>query len=88
MAYFAVSYQLNRDKDYQTLWDEMDRLGGHKVMRSFYFLDVDADSAATLRDHLRQYVDTDDALAIVQIESRPAHYRAYKGTNDWINQRF
>lgn len=88
MGYFAVSYQLNKDKDYQTLWDELDRLNGHKVMRSFYFLDVNLKECSELRDHLKAFVDDDDMLAVVKIESKPAHYRAFVGTNDWINARF
>ena len=41
MAYFAVSYQLNNEKNYAPLWDALDDMGGHKVMNSFYFLDLD-----------------------------------------------
>jgi len=88
MGYFAVSYQLNNQKDYQKLWDEMERLDGHKVMRSFYFLDVDVEKCSELRDYLSDFVDDDDAIAVVKIESRPAHKMAFKGTNDWINARF
>lgn len=88
MGYFAVSYQLNNQKNYQKLWDEMERLGGHKVMRSFYFLDVDLERCSELRDHLSGFVDGDDAIAVIKIESRPAHQMAFKGTNDWIKARF
>ena len=88
MAYFAVSYQLNNQKDYQPLWDEMERLEGHKVMRSFYFLDVDLNTCAQMRDHLLNFIDNDDAVAVVKIESRPSHQMGYKGTNDWISARF
>jgi hypothetical protein len=87
MAFFAVSYQLNLQKDYPTLWEEMERLDAHKVMRSFYFLDLDI-SASELRDHLKDYIDNDDALAVVPFEKRPHHHMGFKGTNDWIRQRF
>jgi hypothetical protein len=30
MTFFVVSYDLKKNKDYQTLWDEMARLKGHK----------------------------------------------------------
>lgn len=87
MAYFAVSYQLNLTKDYPTLWEEMDRLGAHKVMRSFYFLDL-AVSASDLKNHLKAYIDNDDAIAVIPFDERPYHHMGYKGTNDWIKHRF
>ena len=88
MAYFAVSYQLNNKKDYQSLWDEMDRLEGHKVMRSFYFLDVDLNTANELRDHLKGFIDDDDMVTVVELESRPSCHKCYKGTLAWLDARF
>jgi hypothetical protein len=87
MAFFAVSYQLNLKKDYPKLWEEMERLDAHKVMRSFYFLDLDI-SARDLRNHLKEYIDTDDAIAVIPFDQRPYHHMGFKGTNDWIQERF
>jgi len=88
MAYFAVSYQLNNQKDYQTLWDEMDRLNGHKVMRSFYFIDTSMDTALKLKDHLINFVDEDDMIAVVEMTKRPGCYKCYQGTKAWLDARF
>tara|TARA_B100000959_G_C14571422_1_gene455994 strand:+ start:89 stop:367 length:279 start_codon:yes stop_codon:yes gene_type:complete len=88
VAYFAVSYQLNNKKEYQLLWDEMERLGAHKVMRSLYFLDVNIETASGMRDHLCTFIDSDDAVAVVEVNSQPAHKMGYNGTNDWIKTRF
>lgn len=87
MAYFAVNYQLNANKDYPKLWDEMARLDGHKVLRSFYFLDLEI-SASDLRNHLRGFIDQDDAVVVVPFSSRPYHHMGFAGTNDWIKARF
>ncbi|WP_269584773.1 CRISPR-associated protein Cas2 [Roseibium sp. Sym1] len=87
MAYFAVSYQLNNSKDYPTLWDEMKRLNAHKVMRSFFFLDLN-NTASEVRDHLQGFIDDDDAVMVVPFDQRPYHHRAYQGTNNWISERF
>lgn len=84
MTKFVVSYDLRNRKDYQTLWDEMDRLGGHKPLQSVYFLDVIADNAEALRDHLANFIDSDDQLIVVEFSKKPSHQRASKGTNDWI----
>lgn len=87
MALFAVSYQINDTKDYPRLWAELDRLDAHKVMRSFYFLDLH-NTAMEVRDHLKGYIDDDDAVAVVPFDERPRHEMAHKGTNDWLNARF
>ncbi len=84
MALFVVSYDLRKRKDYPTLWEEMDRLGGHKPLRSVYFVNVNLGTAAELRDHLSQYIDEDDQLIVVEFDEKPAHQRANQGTNDWI----
>ena len=88
MGLFAVSYQLNKDKNYPKLWDALKELSAHKVMRSFYFLDLDTESTKDVKDHFVQFIDKDDAVCIVKIESKPAHRMGNKGTNDWINERF
>lgn len=87
MAYFAIKYQLNDAKDYPPLWKELERLGAHKVLRSFYFLDITS-SASQLRDHFKSFIDEDDAVVVVPFSERPYHYKAFQGTNDWIKQRF
>ena len=84
MGLFVVSYDLRKKKDYQTLWDEMERLGGHKPLQSVYLLNVDVDAAGNLRDHLAQFIDDDDQLIVVPFSKKPAHQKANQGTNDWI----
>ena len=87
MGLYAVSYQLNNAKNYAPLWDALDNMGGHKVMNSFYFLDMDS-SCTAIRDHLRQFIDEDDYLCVVRFQYKPAFTRALAGTNDWIGERF
>ena len=89
MAYFAVSYQLNKVKDYKSLWAEMERLGAHKAMRDFYLLDLTNDTAASVRDHLKQFVDdVDDMIFVGRMDAAPASLRCYQGTSAWIGDRF
>lgn len=85
MAIFAVTYDLNKKKDYQKLWDEFDRLGGKKAVRSFYLVNVDTDNSKDVLNHLKDYIDDDDTLLVVKtdvddIEAK----RPLKGTFDWI----
>jgi hypothetical protein len=87
MAYYAVSYQLNLDKDYQRLWDAFEALEAQKVMRSFYFVDSEGSTKAVY-DYLRQFIDDDDHLAVAPIGGKPIKHRCYEGTQAWIDARF
>lgn len=88
MSSFLVSYQLNKQKDYQTLWDEMSRLHAFKTMNSVYLLDWHNDDPESLRSHLQRFIDDDDFLMVVELVTKPAKHRCYKGTQDWIDARW
>jgi hypothetical protein len=89
MAYFSVSYQLNKQKDYKPLWAEMERLYAHKAMRDYYLVDVDVETSAELSSHLQQFVDDkDDMIFVAKLTSKPASHRCYEGTAAWIKERF
>lgn len=83
MGLFAVSYDLVAKRDYQPLWDEMERLGAHKALLSLYLLNLTSNDPDTVRDHFAQFVDDDDRLLVVQL-SDAASLRCFKGTLDWI----
>lgn len=88
MAVFIVTYDLNKTKDYETLWEEFKRLGAHKAALSFYFVEVGTDDPRTLINHLKKYVDTDDTLIASRVDGRPAIWRAKAGTKEWLDGRF
>ncbi|MCQ0093543.1 CRISPR-associated endonuclease Cas2 [Roseovarius sp. M141] len=88
MPLYLVSYDLNKAKNYQKLWDEMDRLGGHKPLESVYFLDVTSTTATVLRDHLKPFIDEDDQLIVVPFDQRPSTFRAKQGTQEWLDRKF
>jgi len=88
MPLYAVSYDLNKQKNYPKLWAEFDRLGGHKALESFYLVDVTSATAQVLRDHLRQFIDEDDSLIVVPFDKRPSTYRTKQGTKEWLDKKF
>lgn len=87
MAYFAVSYQLNKSKDYQPLWDAFTELGAHKAMRDFYLVQNDATTIA-LGNHLKRFIDNDDFLFVVPMTAKPFKSGCFTGTEAWLNARF
>lgn len=85
MACYAVSYQLNKEKNYQSLWDAFAELDAFKAMNDFYLID-NAASTNEIGEHLRQYVDDDDFLFVVPFVTRPYKHRCFKGTEAWLSE--
>lgn len=88
MPLYLVSYDLNNAKNYQKLWDELERLGGHKPLESVYLLETNSSSASALLKHLKPFVDPDDQLIVVPFNERPATFRTKHGTKDWLDSKF
>ncbi|MEX2450431.1 MAG: hypothetical protein WD407_06205 [Rhodospirillales bacterium] len=85
MALFVISYDLIKRKDYQTLWDELDRLNGQKALNSFYLINLNS-TAAQVRDHFKDFIDDDDRLIVVEFSKEPKFTKALKGTTKWIEE--
>ena len=63
MPVFSITFDLIKRRDYRTLWVELERLMAQRLLLSHWGVHSNA-----LRDHLRSYIDNDDALLIVQID--------------------
>ena len=87
MALFCISYDLVKGKDYPALWAELDRMGGHKALESFYLVDLNS-TVIEVRDHLKSFVDDDDKLMVIEFSKKPHFIKAKAGTNDWIAKHF
>ncbi len=87
MPLYLVSYDLNKEKNYPKLWDELKKLGGHKPLESVYFLDVTSASATVLLNHLKKFIDDDDQLIVVPFSDRPSTNRAKAGTKEWLDKK-
>ncbi|WP_425609315.1 hypothetical protein [Synoicihabitans lomoniglobus] len=64
MPKYIASYDLIKNKDYKKLWEELERLGGKRVLESLWYLDVTYTKTSLLRDHLKEYVDSDDRIFV------------------------
>ena len=85
MAIFIVSYDIAEGNDYESLWQELDNLGGHKAQLSCYLV-KQSGSAQSLRDQLSKFVDDNDKLMVAETKCGDiAFTKAFKGTNDWLS---
>lgn len=83
MTTFVVTYDLIKRKDYQTLWDELKRLGAHRALESFWLVSV-SNTGKELLEHLKQYVDNDDRLWVSELTRSHWYTKAKGGTNEWL----
>lgn len=87
MSYFAISYDLVAGKDYETLIDELERLGAVKAQLSYWLVELD-NSVTEVKDHLAGFIDDDDRLMVIKFTERPRFTIAFKPASDWIKNRF
>ena len=85
MALFLVSYDFVKRKDYPKLWEEFERLDGHKPGESVYLLNLD-NTAAEVLEHFNQFIDDDDRLIVIEFDKKPRCGKVYKGTAAWIKE--
>lgn len=83
MTTYTVSYDLIKRKDYPTLWEELERLGAHRALESFWLVAVN-NTASELRDHLEAFVDEDDRIWVSELTKNQAFTKALVGTNAWL----
>jgi hypothetical protein len=67
MALFFLEYDLRKQRDYQTLSDELKRLRAVHVLESTWCFNVDNPACAALRDHFRRFIELDDGLCVTQV---------------------
>ena len=67
---YIISYDLVAPgRDYQTLWNELARMGAQRVLQSQWAVRRVETSAAGLRDHFRQFIDSNDRLLVTCLDS-------------------
>lgn len=70
MKNFFVDYDLRGERDYQSLYDELNRLKGIRVLESLWSLKLnDNTDCESLRDHLLQFMDNDDGLIVSEVRA-------------------
>jgi hypothetical protein len=70
MPRFVISYDLNAPgKDYEPLWAELRRLQARRLLFSQWGAHITDANAARLRDHLRQYIDANDRILVMDRDS-------------------
>lgn len=85
MTSYLLTYDLNKDKNYQKLYDELERLGGHRTLLSVWLVSVN-NTATELRKHLTQFIDDDDSMWVLEVTQNNSYNNVRKGTNAWLQK--
>lgn len=88
MAYYVVTYDLLKGKDYKKLTAALEQLDAAKVALSVWLLERYQTTAFGLRDYLMQFIDNDDRLVVIEFTTKPAWVRALPEGSAWIEARF
>jgi hypothetical protein len=76
MALYLLSYDLRKDRDYQTLYDELDQFKAVRVLESCWCFKRFNTNAEGLRDYFKKFIDKDDGLWVSQIaEDKEGFYQ-------------
>ncbi len=78
---YSISYDLRKpNRDYQTLWDELARLGAKRMLKSHYVVRQENTSATGMRDHLANFIDANDGLLVIELDGIASAWRNLEST--------
>lgn len=81
MELYFLSYDLRNERDYQPLYDELEKHHAKAVLESVWCFKKDNTTTAELRDHFGKFIDSDDGLLVTSSASW-ASLRAKATPND------
>jgi CRISPR-associated endonuclease Cas2 len=89
MAIYLLTYDLNKEASsaaYKPVWDELKRLGAHRVLESVWLVNV-TNTAKELHDHFKALLDNNDSLFVTSVRKSEYWYsNAKAGTNEWLSK--
>ena len=83
MTTYVLTYDLIKRKNYQTLWDELARLGAHRALESFWLINLN-NTAKEVVEHFKRFIDGDDRLWVSELTKAYSFTNAMAGTNAWL----
>ena len=67
MALYFITYDLRKKRNYQDLYDELDKFNAVKILESTWCFKKFRTSAEELIDHFISYIDSDDGIVISEV---------------------
>ena len=88
MPAYIVTYDAHHDRDYQSLYDAMEEIGGVRLAGSVWGISS-VQSVSAVRDWVRALLDANDTVFVLRIQRRPAWAtrNAPREATDWLHAR-
>ena len=67
MALFMISYDYHKIRNYQPLYDLLNRWNAARLLESLWLVELNA-GAMAVRDAVKSVADADDAFAVIELE--------------------
>lgn len=84
MACYLISYDLRKERDYDSLIEAIKKYKWAHVLESAWAI-VTSQSATEVRDYLAQYIDDDDGLFVLK-SGVEAAWRKVLCNNEWLKE--
>jgi hypothetical protein len=81
MALYFLNYDLRKQRNYQPLYDELQKFNAVRILESLWCFNRINTKSSGLRDHFKQFVDGDDGICISEVTDW-ATLNALKTPND------
>ena len=85
MNCYIINYDLNKSKDYESLFEAIKSYGTWaKILKSCWAI-VTTKSAEQVRDHLLAVMDSDDGIFVVK-SGKEAAWKNVECSGDWLKK--
>ncbi|RLC50242.1 MAG: hypothetical protein DRI23_05655 [Candidatus Cloacimonadota bacterium] len=81
MALYFLNYDLRNSRDYQKLYDELEKFDAVRILESLWCFKRANTSSSKLRGYFKQFIDSDDGLCISEVTDWST-FNALKTPND------
>jgi CRISPR/Cas system-associated endoribonuclease Cas2 len=68
MAHYVISYDLHNARNYQPVWNMLEKWGAVRLLESLWVLTISTE-AGTLRTALQGAADNDDSIAVIELKA-------------------
>jgi CRISPR/Cas system-associated endoribonuclease Cas2 len=85
MATFIITYDTHAGRNYQELYDAMEKHKGVRLAESVWGIELN-NTAGEVRDWVKNVLDEDDTIVIIQVKPKPswATRNATKEASGWL----
>lgn len=67
MALFFLEYDLRKQRDYQKMYDELNKFNAVRILESLWCFNRVNTNCENLRNHFSSFIDKDDGLIVSEV---------------------